>query len=201
MPEAAPPNAPVVQRPAPNWVDGWRQRPSTFVGGLLILLGAILLLGQFAHVDLGRYGWPFWIIVPGVLLMVLAATSRGFFGEGLAIAGSITTMTGVVLFVQNLTDHFQSWSYAWALIFPASIGIGMIVYGVTAGRAGNVRAGLRLLAIGVVLFVLGAAFFEGVIWGGIEFGTSSGVVLGVLIIVIGLVLVLLNVTSRRRSSG
>ena len=199
MPEAAPPDAPVVPRPAPNWVENWRQRPSTIWGGLLVAVGVILLIGQFVHVDLGRYGWPLWIIVPGVVLLILAVSSRGFFGEGLAIAGSITTMTGLILLVQNLTDHFNSWAYAWALVFPASIGIGMILYGLTAGRAGNVRAGLRVLAVGVVLFVLGAAFFEGVIWGGIEFGTSSGVVLGVLIIVVGLVLVLLNLTSRRRS--
>ncbi|HVH64761.1 MAG TPA: hypothetical protein VM674_01905 [Candidatus Acidoferrum sp.] len=199
MPEAAPPNVPLAQRPAPSRIDGWRQRPSSVLGGLLVAIGAVMLIGQFVHFDFGRYGWPFWIIVPGVLLMIMAVTSRGFFGEGLAIVGSMTTVTGLILLVQNLTDHFASWAYAWALIFPASIGIGMILYGLTAGHAGNVRAGLRLVAVGVILFVLGAAFFEGVIWGGIEFGTSSGVVLGVVIIGVGLVLVVLNLASRRRS--
>ena len=171
------------------------------LGGLLIVCGVILLLGQVFHIDVGHYGWPLWIIVPGVLLMILAVTSRGFFGEGLAIAGSITTMTGLILLVQNSTDHFNSWAYAWALIFPGSIGIGMILYGLTAGRAGNVRAGMRLLVIGVLLFLLGAAFFEGVIWGGIQFGTSSGVIAGIVIIALGAVLVVLNLTSRRRGPG
>ena len=201
MAEGAPPNAPVVQRPAPSVVERWRQRPSTTLGGLLILVGVVLLLGQLFHFDVGHYGWPLWIVVPGALLMLLAATSRGFFGEGLAIVGSITTVTGLILLVQNSTDHFDSWAYAWALIFPASIGIGMILYGLTAGRAGNVRAGMRLLAVGVALFLLGAAFFEGVIWGGIEFGGSSGVAVGVLIIALGVVLVVLNLTSRRRGPG
>lgn len=201
MAAGAPPNAPVVQKPAPSVVDRWRQRPSTLLGGLLILVGVILLLGQLFHIDLGHYGWPLWIIVPGALLMLLAGSSRGFFGEGLAIAGSITTTTGLILLVQNSTDHFNSWAYAWALIFPGSIGIGMILYGLSAGRAGNVRAGMRLLAIGVALFLLGAAFFEGVIWGGIEFGSSSGVITGIVIIALGAVLVVLNLTSRRRGSG
>ena len=201
MPVEAPPSAPVAQKPTPSVVDRWRQRPSTLLGGLLVLVGLILLLGQVFHVDVGHYGWPLWIIVPGALLMLLAVSSRGFFGEGLAIAGSITTMTGLILLVQNSTDHFNSWAYAWALVFPGSIGIGMIVYGLSAGRAGNVRAGLRLLAIGATLFLLGAAFFEGVIWGGIEFGQSSGVVAGIVIIALGVVLVVLNLTSRRRGSG
>lgn len=201
MAEGAPPSVPVVQKPAPSVVDRWRQRPSTALGGLLILIGVVLLLGQLFHFDLGHYGWPLWIIVPGVLLMILAVTSRGFFGEGLAIAGSITTMTGLILLVQNSTDHFNSWAYAWALIVPGSIGIGMILYGLTAGRAGNVRAGMRLLAVGAALFLLGAAFFEGVIWGGIEFGGSSGAAVGVLIIVFGVVLVVLNLTARRRGPG
>lgn len=201
MAEGAPPNAPPAPKPAPSVVDRWRLRPSTVLGGLLILVGVVLLLGQLLRIDLGHYGWPLWIIVPGVLLMFLAVTSRGFFGEGLAIAGSITTMTGLILLVQNSTDHFNSWAYAWALIFPGSIGIGMIVYGLSAGRAGNVRAGMRLLVSGVALFLLGAAFFEGVIWGGIEFGTSPGVAAGILIIALGAVLVVLNLTSRRRGSG
>src|ERR671924_1651067 len=189
MAEGAPPSAPPVPKPVPSVVDRWRQRPSTVLGSLLILVGVVLLLGQLFRIDLGHYGWPLWIIVPGALLMFLAVSSRGFFGEGLAIAGSITTMTGLILLIQNSTDHFNSWAYAWALIFPGSIGIGMILYGLSAGRAGNIRAGMRLLVIGGALFLLGAAFFEGVIWGGIEFGTSSGVVAGIVIIALGAALV------------
>lgn len=177
-----------------------RVRQSTMLGGLLVLVGAILLLGQFVHLDLGHYGWPFFVIVPGVALLVAALAGRGAVGEGLAIAGSVTTVTGLLLLYQNATDHFESWAYAWALVFPGAVGTGMILYGLTAGRPGNVRAGSRLAGVGVVLFLLGAAFFEGVIGiGGYQFGHSTGAVIGGLIIVLGALLLIANLTSGRRN--
>jgi hypothetical protein len=177
-----------------------RLRQSTMLGGLLILVGAILLLGQFVHLDLGHYGWPFFIIVPGVALLVMALAGRGAVGEGLAITGSIITVTGLLLLYQNATDHFESWAYAWALVCPGAIGTGMILYGLAAGRPGNVRAGSRLVGTGVVLFLLGAAFFEGVIGiGGYQFGHSTGAVVGGVIIVLGALLLIANLTSGRRN--
>ena len=172
------------------------------LGGLLVLIGVILLVGQFVHLDLGRYGWPFFIIVPGVALLVVALAGRGVIGEGLAIAGSIVTVTGLILLYQNTTDHFESWAYAWALIFPGAVGSGMILYGLTANRPGNVRAGSRLVGIGVVLFLLGAAFFEGVIGiGGYEFGHSTGAVVGAVIILLGALVLIANLRSDRRNPG
>ena len=209
MPEGAPPNAPVVAEPAASEIRGpvrpsaspSRPRQSTIMGGLLVLIGAILLIGQFVHVDVGRYGWPFFIIVPGVALLVVALTGRGVIGEGLAIAGSIITVTGLILLYQNSTDHFESWAYAWALVVPGAVGSGMMLYGLSAGRPGNVRIGSRLVGIGVVLFLLGAAFFEGVIGiGGYDFGGSTGVVVGAAIILLGALLLVANLTSGRRTS-
>src|ERR1700736_3796985 len=208
MPEGAPPSAPVVPEPAVS--QGPRQvssnpprfglRESTILVGLLVLIGIILLGGQFVHLDLGRYGWPFFIIVPGVALLVVALASRGVIGEGLAIAGSTVTVSGLILLYQNATDHFESWSYAWALVFPGAVGSGMILYGLAAGRPGNVRAGSRLVAVGVVLFLLGAAFFEGVLGiGGYNFGRSTGAVVGVVIIALGALLLVANLISGRRN--
>jgi hypothetical protein len=185
----------VVASPNPS-----RLRQSTTLGGLLVLIGAILLLGQFVHLDLGHYGWPFFIIVPGLALLVMALAGRGVIGEGLAIAGSIVTVTGLILLYQNTTDHFESWAYAWALVFPGAVGTGMILYGLSAGRPGNVRAGSRLVGIAVVLFVLGAAFFVGVIGlGDYQFGRSTGVLVGAVIIVLGALLLIANLASGRRN--
>jgi hypothetical protein len=190
-----PPSAP-VSPPAPRTPAGRRQ-PSP-LGMMLVLAGLVLLLGQLVHLDLGHYGWPLFIIVPGIALLIIAISSRGFAGEGLAILGSILTITGLILLFQNGTDHFESWAYAWALVFPGAVGIGMIIYGSYAGRPGNVRAGVRLLGIGLVLFLLGAAFFEGVIGiGGYHFGQSAGAIAGVVIIGIGAVLLILSLVSRR----
>jgi hypothetical protein len=177
------------------------RRPSVILGGLFVLVGAILLLSQFVRFDLGRYGWPFFAIVPGVLILFVALTARGAVSEGLAILGSIITVTGLILLFQNATDHFESWAYAWALVFPGSTGLGMILYGLVAGRPGNVRAGVRVVGIGLLIFLLGAAFFEGVIGiGGYTFDRTAGVVLGAIIIGIGGLMLLLNLTSGRRDS-
>jgi hypothetical protein len=171
------------------------------MGGLLVLVGAVLLLGQFVRIDIGHYGWPFFVIAPGLVILFLALTARGALGEGLAILGSIITVTGLILLYQNATDHFESWAYAWALIFPGAVGVGMILYGLVASRPGNVRAGTRLVGIGVVLFLLGVAFFEGIIGiGGYQFGRTGGVAVGALIIAMGAVLLILNLTSSRRQS-
>ncbi|HEX9095486.1 MAG TPA: hypothetical protein VF990_05220 [Candidatus Dormibacteraeota bacterium] len=179
----------------------WSRRPSMVLGGLLVLVGALLLLGQFVNVDVGHYGWPFFVIAPGVAILVVALMGRGAVGEGLAILGSIITVTGLILLYQNATDHFESWAYAWALIFPGAVGAGMVLYGLAAGRPGNVRAGTRLIGIGVVLFLLGVAFFEGIIGiGGYQFGRTGGVAVGALIVVLGALLLILNLTSSRRRS-
>ena len=179
----------------------FRRSPST-VGMLLVLIGIILLLAQFVRIDLGHYGWPFFVIVPGLALLVFALSSPGFVSEGLAIAGSVVTVTGLILLYQNSTDHFESWAYAWALVFPGAVGIGMILYGLLNRRPGNVRAGTRLLGVGAVLFLLGVAFFEGVIGiGGYNVGRSAGAIAGALIVAVGALLLILNVASRRPGSS
>jgi hypothetical protein len=201
MAEGPPANAPGAPGPAVSQPPHRGRRQSTVVGGLFVLIGAILLAGQFVHVDIGHYGWPFFVIVPGLVILFVALTASGAVSEGLAILGSIITVTGLILLFQDGTDHYESWAYAWALVFPGAIGLGMILYGLTARRPGNVRAGTRLLGIALVLFLLGAAFFEGVIGiGGYQFDHNAGVVLGVIIIALGAVMLVLNLTSSGRRS-
>jgi hypothetical protein len=201
MADGPPSNAPVVPGPAPSQAPRRPRRQSAVLGGLLVLIGAILLAGQFVRIDIGHYGWPFFIIAPGVVILFLALTARGAVSEGLAILGSIITLSGLILLYQNATDHFESWAYAWALVVPGAIGVGMILYGLTAGRPGNVRAGTRLAGIGLVLFLVGAAFFEGVIGiGGYHLDRTAGVAVGVLIVAVGAVMLVLNLTSGGRDS-
>jgi hypothetical protein len=175
------------------------RRPSVVLGGLLVLVGAVLLVGQLVSIDVGHYGWPLFLIAPGLVILYVALMARGALGEGLAILGSIITVTGLILLYQNATDHFESWAYAWTLIFPGAVGVGMILYGLVALRPGNVRAGTRLVGISLVLFLVGVAFFEGVIGiGGYQFGRTTGVAVGALIIAMGGFLLILNLTSSRR---
>ena len=201
MAEGPPPSAPVAKEPVINEPSRQPRRQSVVLGGLFVLIGAILLLGQFVRIDIGHYGWPLFVIAPGIVILFVALTARGAVSKGLAILGSIITVTGLILLVQDVTDHYESWAYAWALVFPGAIGLGMILYGLTARRPGNVRSGTRLVGIALVVFLLGAAFFEGVIGiGGYQLDRTAGVVLGVLIIALGALMLILNLTSSARDS-
>ena len=103
-------------------------------------------------------------------------------GEGLAIVGSMATMTGVLLFVQDTFNYYESWAYAWALIIPTSIGLGRWIFGWLKGNERSVEAGRKLAAIGGVIFLIGAILFELIIGlGGFSLGGY-----GLAIILIGL---------------
>ena len=198
MADGRPPNASDGKEPAINLMRPER-RPSLILGGLFVLIGAILLIGQFVRIDIGHYGWPFFVIVPGVVILFVALAARGAVSESLAILGSIVTVSGLILLYQNATDHFESWAYAWTLVFPGSVGVGMILYGLVASRPGNVRAGARLVGVGVVLFLLGVAFFEGIIGiGGYQLGRATGIAVGTVVTAVGAVLFIINLTSSRR---
>jgi hypothetical protein len=133
------------------------------LGAVLIVLGLLFLAERVLDVDLGQYGWPLFVIVPGVLLFMAAFAAPPREGVGLAIAGGITVMVGVVLTLQNVTDVWATWAYAWALVAPGGVGLGMALYGSLRGLPDVAREGVRTLGVGIVLFVIFGLFFEGVI--------------------------------------
>jgi hypothetical protein len=163
-PEAVPEAAPEAQSAAqarPRFDD-----TSLVIGIILIAVGGLLLAGRVLNFDifgfLRHLFWPFYIIVPGILLCVLSLVVRGN-GEGLDVVGSIATAVGLVLFYQNITGHWSSWSYAWALVAPTSFGVGLTVYGAIKGKQKKVKEGLEAAKVGGILFLVGLVFFELVI--------------------------------------
>ena len=55
-------------------------RGAMIVGAVLIVLGLLFLAERVLDIDLGQYGWPLFVIVPGVLLFLAAfagAAPRG----------------------------------------------------------------------------------------------------------------------------
>jgi hypothetical protein len=172
--------------------------------GLLLIVGGLLLIaiqyfGLVLPFDLGSFGWPIWVIAPGVLILVIGVLTPAEPGAGLAIAGSIVTAVGVLLAYQYSTNHFASWAYAWALVAPGGVGVGMILWGLLHLRGGMVRSGLGTLAVGLVLFLLGFAFFEGVLHIGGERGLAplGRQALPIALIVAGAALVLTRLWPRR----
>jgi hypothetical protein len=144
------------------------QRPADDRGGVvlgivLIALGGLFLIDRVVGIDLARDGWPLFVIVPGVLLYAWGLAITGREGAGLAVAGGITTVVGLILAVQNATGLWATWAYAWALVGPGGTGIGLIGYGLARRDQGLVANGLRSLGTGLGLFVAFGLFFEGVI--------------------------------------
>jgi hypothetical protein len=175
---------------------------SLILGLLLILVGAAYVIGQyvprpFIEVDLGHYGWPLFVIGPGLVLLAIGATSRG--ASGLCIPGAIITVTGIVLAIQNTFDLFATWAYAWALVAPGGVGLGLFIQGIATGQAGLRAAGLRTMGIGAAIFLIGGAFFEGVIHiSGREFGFIGQLLLPALLIAVGVWLLLRRALAANR---
>jgi hypothetical protein len=169
------------------------------LGGLLVLLGILVLLGQALELELGRVGWPFFPIVSGLALLGLGLAAAGRPGVVLATAGGVVTMAGLVLLVQNATDRFDTWAYAWTLVFLVGPGIGRWLLGVVRGRGDLTTSGTWLIAVGLVAFLGLAVFFEVVVGiGGHRNVAASRYVLAALLIVAGLGLVGRRLMAARR---
>jgi len=138
-------------------------RGGVVVGLVLIGLGALFLLERVTGIALADAGWPLFVIVPGIVLLGWGVASPGKEGSGLAIAGGITTVVGLILAVQNATDLWATWAYAWALVGAGGSGLGLLGHGLAQGDRGEVRNGVRSIGTGLALFVAFGLFFEGLI--------------------------------------
>jgi len=130
------------------------------LGVLLVVLGTLFSVGQAAGFELGRFGWPFFVIVPGLVVFGVGLAASDPPGGRITLVGAAVTMVGLILLYQNAADHFESWAYAWALVFPTSTGLGRMAYGSLRGSKEMVATGGRMAAIGAALFVVGGFFFE-----------------------------------------
>jgi hypothetical protein len=139
------------------------RRGGVALGITLVAIGVVLLVDRLVGFDVGSAGWPLFVIVPGVLLLAWGVSLPGREGVGLAIAGGITSVVGLILAVQNVTGLWATWAYAWALVGPGGTGVGMLAYGLAHRDATLVRGGSRSLLSGVGLFLAFGLFFEGVI--------------------------------------
>jgi hypothetical protein len=134
-----------------------RNKPNVVIGTLLIAFGVLVFLGEIFKSTLFAF-WPFFIIASGLMFFVamgVAGKSTGY----LAIPGSIIITIGLILLFQNLTNRWESWSYAWALI-PLSVGIGMWIFGKFSDLEDLRSAGRHVINVGLVLFIVFGVFFE-----------------------------------------
>lgn len=137
-------------------------RTSMAFGLMLILAGGWFLAAQFipqlGDWFYGIFDWPVWIIGVGVFLLLFGLIS----GEpGMAVPAFIVGGIGSLLFWQNATGNWESWSYAWTFI-PGFVGVGILVSALLGegGREG-IRSGLWLVFISMVMFAIFGSFLGG----------------------------------------
>lgn len=170
-----------------------RSNVGALIGGaLLIGFGLLSLVDRlFTTVNWG-FLWPFSIIGFGALFFVgMFATGKN--AAALAVPGSIVGGIGLVLLFQNLTQHWESMSYFWTLII-IFVGLGIYLMGWYGEEANQRYAGMRLMKVGVILFIIFGAFFE------MLFSSFNDMVFPVLLILLGAYLVLARSGLFRRQA-
>jgi len=196
-PEPPPPVPPAPQHyvsPAP---PARRNGAGIALGVVLVVVGLFYLLVQVAAVDLSSFGWPLFIIIPGVTLLIVGFVSLG---TGAAIPGGILTMVGLVLAYQNSTGHWTSWAYAWALVAPGGVGLGLFLQGLRERNGNLIRQGRSLMFIAALIFMVGFVFFESIL--NISDINDQPVVraaLPALFIVIGILLLARSIANSRKA--
>jgi hypothetical protein len=163
------------------------------VGILLIIAGIVILALQYVRIDLNwlpqrwaDMSWPLHIIIPGLALFVVGLVLPDRAGEGLSEFGLVAAAVGTLLWYQAITGTWESWAYAWALVFPVTGGLAGIIHGTLHANWRHVRDGAESLAFGLVVFVVLGYVFEG--WLGFEgFGLNriAAWVPGVILLAVG----------------
>jgi len=136
-----------------------RSHTGALVGGtLLVAFGLLSLASQVIHGFNWGLLWPFFVIGFGVLFFV-AMFAGGKQTAGFAIPGTIVSGIGLVLLFQNITHHWESMSYFWTLVI-LFVGAGIYIMGWHADDLGQKQSGMRVMRIGLILFIIFGVFFE-----------------------------------------
>ena len=129
---------------------------------LLIGVGLFFLAANLFPFAIANLLWPLFIIGPGLLLLWPAYKSTpesphtlGF----LAVPGAFFVGLGLLLATMNISNHWESWAYAWTLLPVAIVaGIMYMKRHETDSRV-HVR-GRRIVRALVIAFMALAVLFE-----------------------------------------
>jgi hypothetical protein len=163
---------------------GERLLAAALIGG-----GALLLILRLFDWRIGGRFWPFFVIVPGVVVFAISATMPGRQSRFLAPAGAVAAGAGVILLAQALTGYFQSWAYAWTLL-PVFAGAALVFVGRRDADPTTATLGRRLVKWGALAFVGFAAAFEGLIFNRTLSLGAGGLALPLVLIAAGVFVLL-----------
>ncbi|HEY0830282.1 MAG TPA: hypothetical protein VGE99_04005 [Candidatus Dormibacteraeota bacterium] len=204
-PEPPPAPAPEPVTPPPPYVDAvpYPARPrrtgsSAPLGIVLVVVGLFALFVVLSGVDLTVNGWPLFILIPGLTLLVVGFIS---FGSVATIPGGIVTMLGLVLAYANSTGNWPIWAYGWALVVPGGIGLGMYLQALRDRDLHALKTGRTLMFIGLMIFLIGFVVFESIlgISGRDYFGPVGKAALPGLLIIVGIILLVRSIQRSRQA--
>jgi len=165
-------------------------RSSLAIGIIMVLIGGLFLLGQFVpgfgQLFSGHNFWPWIIIGVGAAMIVIGVLTGA---PGMAVPGCIIGGIGGILFYQNVTGAWGTWSYAWALI-PGFAGVGVILARLLGDTKQSIRSGISTIITSLVMFTIFGALLGGLFRGQGFLGDYWPVLLiaaGLLILVNGFI--------------
>ena len=181
-PPPAPPPGPAAARP----MTSAGSNSGLALGLVLVVVGVFFLIMRLFQIDLSTYGWPLYVIIPGLTLLIVGFVSLG---TGALVPGGIVTVTGLILAAQNATGDWASWAYAWTLVVPGGVGLGLFMQGLRVHDPKQARLGRNLMFWSALMFLIGFVIFESIFnISGQDFGTPGRAALPVLLIIIGVTL-------------
>lgn len=163
-------------------------------GVVLVVLGLFALLIQFTGFDAGE-SWPLFVVIPGLTLLIVGYISLG---TGALIPGAILTVIGLILAYQSSTGDWPSWAFAWPLVAPGGVGLGLFLQGVRNRDSHLLRQGRVLMFVAAIIFMIGFVIFATIFRiSDMDYGWFGKAALPVLLIVVGLVLLARSIQRRR----
>jgi len=139
-----------------------QNRSNLALGLILLIVGGWLLVSRQvpelqAWMD-DNFTWPMWTIGAGLIVLLIGLFTNA---PSMAVPAAIISGIGGILYYQNATGDYASWSYMWTLI-PGFVGVGSILAGLLGEHTRrNLGSGLRLIVTSIVLFLIFATFFGG----------------------------------------
>ena len=186
-PAAPPPPPPPYVQATPYRPRGGRGGSSAALGVVLVVVGVFALVVALTGVDLSESGWPLFILIPGLTLLIAGFVS---FGSVATVPGGIVTMLGVVLAYTNSSGDWPFWAYGWSLVVPFGVGLGVYLQALRDRDQHGLRSGRTLLFVGLMIFLIGFVLFESIlgISGRDRFEPVSRAALPLLLIIVGVIL-------------
>ncbi len=172
-----------------------RARTQLALGLILLLLAAWFAALKInpALADLiPPFDWPMWVVLAGGIVLVIGLLTGA---AEMAIPACLVAGVGGILYYQNASGDWESWSYMWTLI-PGFVGVGRILSGILGrGFREALRHGLNLILISLAMFVVFGAIF-----GGLELlGPYKEYALAIIFFLLGLWFLVRGLLRSRRA--